>query len=223
MPTRPKPAGAPSSRRRPSKSERTRRRILDAAEVLFARHGYEGTRVDAIARAADIRRATLFYHFRDKAEVYDAVLGGLSGLLLDRMRKVFAPGPSEDVVEPAVSAYFDFLTERPSAARILLREVADAEPGRTTPLIAHVEPMLEEVGRMLAPLRAAGIDPVRFVLTVTGASVFFVAGTPLLSGHPPDAGSAARELASQKAEVVRLVRRLLGLPERLGVGPDENH
>ena len=33
----------------PTKSERTRRRILDAAAATFRRHGYTGTTLEAIA------------------------------------------------------------------------------------------------------------------------------------------------------------------------------
>ena len=51
---------------RPAKAERTRAAILAAAESLFARRGYAATRLEDVAEAVGVKRAALFYHFRDK-------------------------------------------------------------------------------------------------------------------------------------------------------------
>ena len=52
----------------------TRRRILDAAEVLFARHGAAQTSLHAIAQAAGVTRGAVYWHFKDKSEVLAAVM-----------------------------------------------------------------------------------------------------------------------------------------------------
>lgn len=57
-----------------SKGERTARRILDVAEDLFARQGYEGTSLRQIARGAGIREPGLYNHFASKQALYEAVL-----------------------------------------------------------------------------------------------------------------------------------------------------
>lgn len=51
----------------------SRRRILRTALRLFARHGYAGTSIRMIARAAGISVGLLYNYFRTKAEVLDAI------------------------------------------------------------------------------------------------------------------------------------------------------
>lgn len=53
----------------------TRTRILDAAEKLFAQHGYDGASLRAITSAAGVNLAAVNYHFRSKEALLGAVLG----------------------------------------------------------------------------------------------------------------------------------------------------
>jgi AcrR family transcriptional regulator len=52
----------------------TRERILDAAERLFADHGFEGAGIRAIVNAAQVNLAAIHYHFRSKEALLEAVL-----------------------------------------------------------------------------------------------------------------------------------------------------
>ena len=60
--------------RKPTKGERTAQRILDVAEDLFARQGYDGTSLRQIADGAGIREPGLYNHFGGKQALYEAVL-----------------------------------------------------------------------------------------------------------------------------------------------------
>jgi len=59
---------------KPTKGQRTAARIMDAAEDLFARQGYEGTSLRQIAEGAGIREPGLYNHFSSKQGLYEAVL-----------------------------------------------------------------------------------------------------------------------------------------------------
>ncbi|CAN7426253.1 TetR family transcriptional regulator [Phenylobacterium sp. LjRoot225] len=54
-------------------------RILDAAEALFARNGFNGVSVKDIAEAADVDASLLHYYFTSKAGLYSAVIGRRAG------------------------------------------------------------------------------------------------------------------------------------------------
>ena len=54
--------------------EESRTAILQAAIREFAREGVAGARTDAIARAAKVNKALLYYYFRDKETLYGAAL-----------------------------------------------------------------------------------------------------------------------------------------------------
>jgi TetR/AcrR family transcriptional repressor of nem operon len=53
----------------------TRDHIVDAADQLFYRQGYEHTSFSDIANAVGISRGNFYYHFRSKDEILDAVIG----------------------------------------------------------------------------------------------------------------------------------------------------
>ena len=70
----------------PRSGEPTRKRILDAAYVLFRRKGYTRVSMDEIATATGVTKRTLYYHFRSKDELLAAVLEGQHDLALAAFR-----------------------------------------------------------------------------------------------------------------------------------------
>lgn len=52
----------------------TRCRILDAAELLFQQQGVSGTSLQAIAQAAGVTRGAVYWHFEDKAALFNAMM-----------------------------------------------------------------------------------------------------------------------------------------------------
>jgi TetR/AcrR family transcriptional regulator len=200
------------------RSERTRAAILAAAEALFAERGFAETRLEDVAEAVGIRRASIFYYFADKPALYDAVLADVFGSLRDRLAPaLLAPKPLAERALDAVSIWIDVLAERTSTARILLREVADGRVGREPPLVKHTRAFFELVGRAIAetggdPVAQAGtVDSVHTASVVTGSTVFFVAAMPVLI---PGVGFDPLDRATLEAHRARMldtVRRLLGL------------
>ncbi|TFG91552.1 MAG: TetR/AcrR family transcriptional regulator, partial [Myxococcales bacterium] len=61
-----------------SRAEQTRTALLDASEALFAERGFDATRLEDVALRVGIRRASIVYYYRDKRELYDAVLAQLA-------------------------------------------------------------------------------------------------------------------------------------------------
>ncbi len=57
-----------------SKAAETRQRILDAAEALFAQHGFASVTVRQIMKRANADVALAYYHFDSKRDLFDAVL-----------------------------------------------------------------------------------------------------------------------------------------------------
>src|SRR5712692_4538474 len=55
-------------------AQRAREVILNAAEAVFAEHGFDGARIDAIAKASGYNPSLLFQYFGDKLGLYTAVL-----------------------------------------------------------------------------------------------------------------------------------------------------
>jgi AcrR family transcriptional regulator len=61
-------------RRTKAEAESTRAAILDAAEVLFFQHGVSRTTLEKIAVAANVTRGAIYWHFENKADLFNAML-----------------------------------------------------------------------------------------------------------------------------------------------------
>ncbi len=196
-----------------SKAERTRARLLEAGERLFAARGFDGTRLEDVAAAVGIRRPSILYHFRDKHALYDAVLADVFRTLHARVAEVLLGGGSfSSRIERAVSVWIDVVAERPALARLLLREVADGAPPQASRLAPHLAPFFALVERTLAapdaPTAPNDSDPVAVASQIAGATVFFVAAMPtLLPGRAFDPLDP-RQLDGLRRELLRAVRRL---------------
>jgi TetR/AcrR family transcriptional regulator len=200
------------------RSERTRAGILAAAETLFAERGFAETRLEDVAAAVGIRRASIVYYFADKPALYDAVLADVFGGLLARIEPVLTTSePLAERAVAAVSVWIDTIAARPSTARILLREVADGRVGHEPPLVEHTRAFFALIGRVIAsspadPMATAPpVEPVQIASLVAGSTVFFIAAMPVLLPGTDFDPLAPEQLAAHKREVLGIVRRLLGI------------
>ena len=112
-----RPAPRMGTRGRPEKS---RASILKAAVSEFAEHGIAGARTDAIARAAHVNKALLYYYFKDKDALYEAVLDHVFSGLRDRVMPVLESDlpPREKMLE-YLGAYFDYIAENPRFPQVV--------------------------------------------------------------------------------------------------------
>ena len=62
------------ARRTKDEAQATRSLILDTAELVFEQRGVSGTSLHEIARTAGLTRGAIYWHFKDKAAVFDAMM-----------------------------------------------------------------------------------------------------------------------------------------------------
>lgn len=120
---------------RRDRGENTRAAILLAAEAVFAEHGFDGARIDVIAKASGYNKALIFRYFGDKLGLYTATLKRSDQEFGSLLAHVFAPLlTDEDAASDArrfrpflaamVRVLFDYLLEHPRLIRILTWEMA---------------------------------------------------------------------------------------------------
>jgi len=208
----------PRQRSLGTKAERTHERILAAAEEIFAEDGFAEARLEDVAERVGIQRTGLFYYYRDKDALYRAVLERVFGGLLSRIQQaIAAPQPLPRRLEAAVNAWVDYVAERPSTARILLREAASATSHRRATVSRIARPFVEltrrvfEEGKRQGSLKPVVSDPFHVMSSVVGSTVFFVAAMPALvpdlSFDPLESG----HIEEHRQDVLRIARRLLGI------------
>ena len=91
----------------------TRRKLIDAARVLFVQHGFASVSNDMISAEAGLTRGALHYHFKDKKGLFEAMCIDLGAELLDLINaQTMARAPAE-IEELAVGAHIvlDFASD----------------------------------------------------------------------------------------------------------------
>jgi len=159
-------------------------RILDAAASVFAESGYDGARVDEIARRAGINKAMLYYHVGDKEALYRAVLLRNFARISDRLAAALARGGTpRERLERVIATISATVQELPDHPRIVLREVASGAVHLGDDVLARMLEALDVVGRVLADGVAGGelrrTDPMLTHLAIVGSVVFLNSIAPL--------------------------------------------
>jgi len=111
------PAG--DARRRRLAPEERRKKIVQAAERVFAERGFAGTSMDEVARLAGVTKPVLYDHFESKAALFFAAAEGVRDELLARGKAAGLAGDLEARFRAGIEAFFLFVEERPTGARLL--------------------------------------------------------------------------------------------------------
>lgn len=164
----------------------TARRILAAAEKSFAAHGLAGARTEAIARAAGVNKAMLYYYFGSKKQLHRAVFENLFGQA-SRLIQAKTPrdaSPREAIVA-FVDGYFDFRVAYPNYAR-LMQQVMVQSPEQAQWLARkYFRPGHRQLSRLIKLAIARGefkpVDPDHTVLAILAMIVFYFSGAPVHS------------------------------------------
>jgi TetR/AcrR family transcriptional regulator len=169
--------------------EASRAAILKAAVGEFAEHGIAGARTDAIARAAHVNKALLYYYFKDKDALYEAVLDHVFSGLREQVTPVLDSDlpPRQKMLE-YLGAYFDYIAANPRFPRVVQGEwVRSGEKGSARmQRVAkeHFRPIFEKLVEVLREGTEAGefraVNPMDFLPSVVAVIVFYFTTAPVM-------------------------------------------
>ncbi len=170
-------------------SEQSRRAILDAASAEFASQGIAGARIDAIAKAAGVNKALLYYYFRDKESLYGAALQHTFRGLLEELVRILDTdrAPRYKILAYALT-HFNYVTRHPHYRRLVQHEMMRAGAGKTRHFSKLVRtffrPLLKRVTEVLESGIATGefrrVDALHFVHSMIAVVVFYFTAAPVL-------------------------------------------
>ena len=165
-------------RRTKADALQTRESLLDAAETLFAQQGVSRTSLQDIARAAGCTRGAIYWHFKDKADLFNAMLARTTLPLEDSLTQLDAPGrtdPLADVIQSSLNVFHQVMhdprTQRVfDIATLKIELVAELDGVRRR----HVEVQENcalHIGQALTRAQAAGLlrpelEPAMLTLTL---------------------------------------------------------
>lgn len=104
--------------------------ILDVAEGEFIQHGYEGTTVEAVCRAAGISRPVLYEHYGSKDGLYLACVKRVRQQYAERLLALWqSPLGMEEVILKGVELYLGMLGENPRRWLVLFSNATIPDSG----------------------------------------------------------------------------------------------
>lgn len=135
-------------------------RILDVAAELFAGNHFHAVRMEDISAQADVGKGTLYRYFRDKEELYLALLSRAADQIQERIREVTAR--ERDPVaqlEALIATALDFFDEQPHIFELI--QQAEASRGTNHPWQKARDGIIKEVMKLFEEGKRQGVFVVR--------------------------------------------------------------
>lgn len=174
----------------------TRDRLIEAALVEFAAHGFDGASTRAIAERAGVHQPLINYHFASKSalwrtsvgRLFDELAGAVAAALggdddrIDGGRPWTESDPAEVTLCTVIDVLVHFAAARPELNRIMVSE-ATCESERLDWITAtYTEGAFRFFTRVWEQQRSAGgvvdLDPMVAYYTIVGASSLLYANAP---------------------------------------------
>ena len=206
------------------KPEESRAAILEAAIREFAREGVAGARTDAIAKAAKVNKALLYYYFRDKDALHDAALEQVfrerDAVLMPILHENTPPG---EKLLRYVGAFFDFLAGHPHYREMVQREMFML-PRRVQAqrmVKNYMKPLFEELLKLFHDGIATGVfrpvDPMQFIPSMAAVVVHYFGTAPFIKLMTQQDPLSPERIAARRAAVLDFISAALFQPTALPV------
>jgi AcrR family transcriptional regulator len=191
--------------RKAEQSELTRNALVEAARSLFGDRGYAGVSTEEIVQAAGVTRGALYHHFRDKLDLFTAVVERLEQEMLERIAAT-----ALEIADPweqqwaAVGAFLDGCLD-PAVQRILLTD-APSVLGLAAWREIEARYGLALVRGGLQSLTDAGLIEPQPIEPLAHMLLGAMAEAGLLIAQAEDAETARREVGDSLDRILRGLR-----------------
>lgn len=162
------------SKQRPSRNDDQRQHILDAASLLFIGKGFGGTNINDIAEAVGVSRTALYYYFRSK----ETILQALTEEVTEKAGLLARSVSSRDVL-PARQALTELIVQHAGlilAHPLQFRVVERSETNLPAPYQAAAKAARRSVLADFVRVIQRGIDNGEFRPTQARVAAFSIIG-----------------------------------------------
>jgi TetR/AcrR family transcriptional regulator len=199
-------------------SHLTRKAILRAAIREFSEHGLAGARTDAIAEAAKVNKALLYYYFQSKTGLYAAAIEEVSSTVAERALAVLDPehSPGERLLRTALH-HFDRIFSQRDFQSLMQQEMVRVRRGESEAMPVLVKnvfkPLMEKLQQAVHEGIEAGelcqMDWLQVVYSVLGANVLYFLSAPMMRLILPFDPVAPAAIESRRKTAVQFLGNTL--------------
>lgn len=191
--------------------QETEKRIFEAARAVFHEQGYNGARMQEIAKRAGINQSMLHYYYRTKDRLFEEVFHLSAREVMVPVLETFQTAlPFRDKIERFVHLYIDSVVRNPHVPGFILEELRRNPDrlqqfvgGQTQGVFAKIE---AEVNLAVARGDISPTEPMHFITNLLALCVFPFIARPMLqtvTGQTDE--DYKRFLVSRKQEVVQFI------------------
>ena len=130
--------------------------ILRAAEQVFARHGFAGATMQAIADAAACPKSTVHYYFSTKEALHRAVLDDILATWLEGTEALVPEADPREALTQYLRHKMALAFARPDASRVFANELLHEAPQLSTALRQDLHTLVREKAAVIDGWIAAG-------------------------------------------------------------------
>jgi AcrR family transcriptional regulator len=179
----------------------TREGILEAAARIFSEKGYHATSMQDIAKAVNLQKASLYYHFSSKQEILAEILDHALDLINNRLELVLSQSLSPDEkLRQAMVSYFQTIAENKNLSAVLLLELKSLDPELKTDQASRRRKFERLWKDLIVEGKQQGVfgdvDP-----SLTGRAILGVMNWAI-TWYRSDGGRSAREIADLFADLL---------------------
>ncbi|MGC1105680.1 MAG: TetR/AcrR family transcriptional regulator [Candidatus Acidiferrales bacterium] len=195
----------------------TARRILSAAERVFAQRGLAGARTEEIASAAHVNKAMLYYYFDSKEQLHRAVFENLFGQATRLVQEQMPPNASpRQIILAFVDGYFKFRVTYPNYARLVQQLMMESPDEFRRIARQYFRQGYKELTRAIDQGISRGefhrVNPSHMVLNIIAMIVFYFSGAPAHSVLLGQDALQPKAVAEHKRAVIDLLEHGLFRP-----------
>jgi TetR/AcrR family transcriptional regulator len=200
--------------------EESRAAILRAAVAEFAEYGIDGARTDRIAREARVNKALLYYYFKDKDALYEAVLDQVfSGMREKVMPVLDGDLPPKQKLLEYVGRYFDYIAANPQFPRVVQSEMMRVGIHGSPRMLRIAREYFAPIyGRLAQTLREGAerrefraINPMDFVPSMVGVVIFYFSTATMMKSMLKLDPLSKNRIAERRKFVLDFIREAVCL------------
>jgi TetR/AcrR family transcriptional regulator len=195
-------------------SAATREAILEAAERIFGDKGLEGARTEAIAAAAGVNKALLYYYFGSKEGLYRAVLEGhLADFNRQALELLSSKGSARSLLLRYINSHFDFIAAHrhhgPLFQRMLMADQKSLARLAREYFRPRSKALLKVIERGMRTGELRRMDSTHTAISLISLIAFYFSSAPVMRAVSGIDAYAKANLARRKEEVLKFVRYAL--------------
>jgi TetR/AcrR family transcriptional regulator len=188
-------------------------KILKAAEDIFLRDGYSGSRMQDIADSAGINKAMLHYYFRSKDKLFEHIFDKKVSIMFPQMEELFETKDNFiDIISTFVEKYLELLIENPFLPLFVVSTInkADNEEFIEKLPTRFIAKLIEKYYEDLHLKKVRELNPFQFVMSVFSMCAFpFMAKPMILKATNANNEVFAALMQSRASEIQLYVRLIL--------------